>query len=268
MTSTRRGGLLTPEGSPMRKVHAASSLAEAHMIVHALHDAGIPAAVQGETDPLEPPSVWLVRDADEDRARSVMASLDAAEPAPEEPLRRPARPRRSAAVPVLLGCLAVSLFFNLRRPDPEGAATAFDSNGDGRPDAWSEYEGDRLVQSFDTNFDGRRDDWIFHDAGGAPERREIDFDHDAKVDGWEHYQSGVVVRGEYDNDGDGKLDEWTRIQFARPVERAWSFGNDGVIDKRAHYRDGRMIRELYDRDRDGTFEETIEYDAYERVIAR
>jgi hypothetical protein len=257
------------ESAPMKKVYKASSLAEAHMVVHALGDHGVPSTVRGEADPLEPPSVWVERDEDYDRALSVMAAIDVGERPPAEPTRPAARRRRNVAAPILTVCLCVSLYFNLRRPDPPQAdPTAFDSNGDGRADTWAEYDRDRLVHSFDTNFDGRRDEWTFHDASGAPERRELDLDRDGRVDGWEHFQDGLIARGEYDNDGDGKLDEWTEYRFSQPVERAWSFGNDGVVDKKALYRNGRKFRERYDRDRDGSFEETIDYDAHERVIAR
>jgi hypothetical protein len=258
----------------MRKVYRATSLAEAHMLAHELDAHEIPAAVQGEADPLEPPTVWIERDDDLERARAIVEALGAPEPAsaaspPRQPLR--ASHALGAALAATVVAFAAGYAIGVRRVPPaeEVSERAADANGDGRYDVWEEYERGRITAAtYDTNFDGRPDEWQRFGPDGVMRQREYDIDHDGRVDSWERCADGQLAEGRYDVDGDGTVDEWRTFRFGSVVERARSFGNDGIVDKKELHEKGRKVREFLDRDRDGEFDETIEYDAFERPVRR
>jgi hypothetical protein len=108
----------------------------------------------------------------------------------------------------------------------------YDTNKDGRVDAWSHMDGTRLVSmDIDRDFDGkadrgeyfaadgslekvgmsrvgdgRVDAWAFQGADGAMARMEVDTDHDGRVDTWETYRNGALASVEIDTTHDGKPD--------------------------------------------------------------
>lgn len=108
----------------------------------------------------------------------------------------------------------------------------YDTNKDGKVDAWGHMDGTRLVSmDIDRNFDGKPDRWeyyaadgalekvgmsragdgtvdawAFQDADGKLERMEVDTDHDGRVDTWETYRNGALASVEFDTTRDGKPD--------------------------------------------------------------
>jgi hypothetical protein len=280
----------------MKLVHTATSIADAHMVAHELEVAGMPGTVEGQADPLSPATVWVEDDGHAERARALVAALDAE----DRPSATASPSPRSGRPCVLLGVLFTAsivanglLLERLNRPPTLSAPlpTEWDSNGDGKVDTWTDYDGLRVLRGrADINRDGKPDEWTFYGAEGQLERREVDTDFDGRVDAWERYEEdriaardldldadgrvdqwekyegGHLATVESDNDGDGVRDEWGSYRYLLPVTRSWSFGNDGVIDKRTEYEHGRRVRDRFDRDRDGAFDETVEYDRFERPV--
>lgn len=67
--------------------------------------------------------------------------------------------------------------------EPASGVSAFDSDGDGRPDGWSRYEdGVARSMSHDRNFDGEPDAWIDLDRQSRRTSWRIDHDYDGEPD--------------------------------------------------------------------------------------
>ncbi|MEC8957404.1 MAG: hypothetical protein VX495_03310, partial [Nitrospinota bacterium] len=63
--------------------------------------------------------------------------------------------------------------------------TAFDTNGNGKPDQWQFYYDDQQTlkkAEYDTNGDGKADRWEFFDSTGKLGKIQLDRNFDGKVD--------------------------------------------------------------------------------------
>lgn len=164
---------------------------------------------------------------------------------------------------------------------PKRRVETIDLNGDGVPNIYHAFEGDRRVCSeFDLNFDGKTDIVRFYDVDQVrPIREEYDYDFDGLVDEVLIYEDGLLVRKELDTNFDHKIDTWLlchqgrvliaerdRRLMGRPdvferyengvlTEARYDDDLDGVIDRIETYRDGRIVEIAIDRDGDGTMDE-------------
>jgi hypothetical protein len=144
----------------------------------------------------------------------------------------------------------------------------YDANGNGRIDTWTEMDGARPVLTrMDRNEDGRLDRWEYYDAAGrlakvgfsrrddgTPDawafqaadgslaRIDVSSSRDpARIDRWEHYQSGVLVRADEDTSGNGVADKWETYQDGAVKTASFDEDGDGRPDRRLTYQDGSLV---------------------------
>lgn len=147
---------------------------------------------------------------------------------------------------------------------------AYDSNGNGQVDTWTEMDGARALRSrIDTNGDGRinrwedydehggllrvgfsrsgtgpADAWVYPGANGILRRIEISSTADeTRIDRWEYYEAlqagpdgrGALVRAEEDTTGDGTVDRWETYEGGAIRTVAFDESGDGRPDRRMTY---------------------------------
>ena len=149
----------------------------------------------------------------------------------------------------------------------------YDRNGDGRPDAWVEMDGARLVRAdVDEDFDGRVDRREFYVAGKSGERTggtdairgvgvlsrvEVTSGSGESPARVETYERGVLAAAEEDSDGNGRPDKWERYENGALVSVALDTRGRGVPDRRLVYGpDGAPPRLETDPDGTGQFRAT------------
>jgi hypothetical protein len=256
----------------MKLILRDTTAGEAHLVAEALRQEGIAASVQHERGIDSRPSVWIENDADWERASRAIDDMRVrsdATPAPVQPTSH----RGIFVAGLLIGTALGIVIIGIIRGsvvDPRAENYTWDNNSDGVDDEWARYDAaDRIVESSrDRNFDGKGDSWLTYAPPGILNKSRDDSNFDGLVDYWGSYEKGLLVSYTADNDRNGAVDEWGRVENDIIVERNWSFLNDQIADKRAFYRAGLKVREEYDRNRDGVFDETILFDAFERVISR
>ena len=176
------------------------------------------------------------------------------------------------------GVLAVVLGWSVScaGPSPSGAAgvkasyskstgrlelITYDTNRDGKVDAWSRMDGTRLVRmDIDKDFDGIVDRWEYYTSDGALEKVGFSRQRDGKVDAWafqgqdgqvsrieiatrrdevvrrwEMYEKGALVRAEEDTDGDGRVDKWEQYAAGALASVSLDTRKSGVPDRRLIY---------------------------------
>jgi hypothetical protein len=137
----------------------------------------------------------------------------------------------------------------------------YDTNKDGKVDAWSHMDGTRLVSmDIDRDFDGVADRWEYYGAGGALEKVGYSRANDGKADAWayqgpdgqvarvevstrrdgivsrtEFFEAGKLARVEEDSDGDGKLDKWETYREGALLGAELDTNRDGRPDRRLTY---------------------------------
>ena len=180
--------------------------------------------------------------------------------------------------PALLLVLGVSGFAACRQAEPAGEAKgriqpsydqktgklarlAYDSNGDGKEDAWAYMDGAHLVRlEADENQDGRIDRWEYYPAGTsevkqAPERIERSTRGDGRVSRREFIERGALVRIEEDTDGNGATDKWETYVDGALAMLALDTSGRGKPDRRLIYRpDGGLDHIEVDPTGSGRFE--------------
>jgi hypothetical protein len=137
----------------------------------------------------------------------------------------------------------------------------YDTNKDGKVDAWGHMEGTRLVwMDIDRNFDGVLDRWEYFSADGALEKVGFSRANDGKVDAWafqgadgqmsrievstrrdgtvnrlEFYEGGKLVRTEEDANGDGRPEKWETWRDGALASVELDTNRDGQPDRRLTY---------------------------------
>jgi hypothetical protein len=149
----------------------------------------------------------------------------------------------------------------------------YDRNGDGRPDAWVEMDGARLVRAdVDEDFDGRVDRREFYVAGkngertggtdairgvGVLSRVEVTSGAGESAARVETYDRGVLAAAEEDSDGNGRPDKWEHYENGALVSVALDTRGHGVPDRRLVYGpDGGPPQLETDPDGTGQFRAT------------
>jgi hypothetical protein len=137
----------------------------------------------------------------------------------------------------------------------------YDTNKDGKVDAWSHMEGARLVSmELDWDFDGvvdrwehygpagnlekvgysrandgKADAWAYQNPDGHVARIEVSTRRDGKVNRTEFYHAGKLARVEEDSDGDGKPDKWETYLDGAILSADFDIDRDGRPDRRLTY---------------------------------
>lgn len=147
----------------------------------------------------------------------------------------------------------------------------YDTNKDGKPDAWTHMDGTRLLRmEIDRDFNGVVDRWEYYAADGSLEkvgfsrandgqvdawafqggkgeivRIEISTRRDGTVSRWEMYDAGALVRAEEDSDGDGRVDKWETYRDGALVSTALDTRRTGAPDRRLIYGpDGVRVEKI------------------------
>jgi hypothetical protein len=137
---------------------------------------------------------------------------------------------------------------------------AYDANGNGRVDTWTEMDGSRPLRSrvdinedgkidrweeygekgglakvgFSRTNNGKPDAWVFSGTDGKVRRIEISSTGDpSQIDRWEYYDAtqsgpdghGALVRAEEDTNHDGRPDKWET--YERGILKTVAFDEDG-----------------------------------------
>ena len=147
----------------------------------------------------------------------------------------------------------------------------YDSNKDGKKDAWSYMDGTRLLRiEIDSDFNGVIDRWEYYTDAGAIEKIgfsrqkdgvvdawafqapdgsigqvQVSTNRDGKVTRWEYYEKGALVRAEDDSDGDGRPDRWETYQDGALATLSLDTTKQGRPDRRLTYgRNGVTVERL------------------------
>lgn len=147
---------------------------------------------------------------------------------------------------------------------PNRESTEYDTSGDQIPDVRKVFMrvgfGDRvrlimICRESDLNADGRKDVIRYYDDDGASVREDADRNFDGRIDMTTAYQDGRIVLRELDDNHDGKLDAKIYYDHEKPTraerdlsgrssENAWK------PDRWEYYVDGRLVRMGTDLDGD------------------
>jgi O-antigen ligase len=147
----------------------------------------------------------------------------------------------------------------------------YDTNKDGKADAWGHMDGSRLVRmEFDKDFNGVIDRWEYFTPAGVLEKVGMSKAGDGKVDAWaypaadgstarvevstkrdgritrrEFYERDQLSRAEEDTDGDGRVDKWETYDAGTLASVALDTDKKGTPDRRLTYGpDGVKLQKL------------------------
>jgi hypothetical protein len=170
---------------------------------------------------------------------------------------------------------------------------AYDRNGNGRADTWTEMDGTRALRSrvdlnedgkidrweeynesgglakvgFSRSDNGKADAWAVSGADGKVDHIEISSTGDVRrIDRWEYYDKsqsgpdgrGALVSAEEDTTGDGRPDKWETYEKGVIKTVAFDETGSGRPDRRLTYMaSGRAAIET-DPDGSGRFAKRVE----------
>jgi len=113
----------------------------------------------------------------------------------------------------------------------------YDTNKDGKVDAWSRMDGTRLVSmEIDRDFDGIVDRWEHYSAGGALEKVGFSRAKDGKADAWAFQgDDGQIARIEVSTNRDGKVNRVKFYEIGVLASVELDTNHDGRPDRRLTY---------------------------------
>lgn len=137
----------------------------------------------------------------------------------------------------------------------------YDTNKDGKPDAWSRMDGTRLVSmEIDRDFDGVVDRWEHYGTGGNLEKVGYSRAGDGKADAWAYQgPDGQVARIEVSTRGDGTVNRTEFFEAGRLARVEEDSDGDGKPDKWETHRDGALASAELDTNRDGRPDRRLTY---------
>jgi hypothetical protein len=252
----------------MKSVFEPTNLAEAHMILHLLEQAGLHGRVDGEHllgGVGELPAIGLlkvtVNDEDYEQACSIIKEWNGLQ-TPTEPQEQVKSSGKVGSF--LLGALIAGIVsWALTIPE---TSDGIDNNEDGVWDEKYIYQGNTLSRvEFDRNFNGEVDLIYSYDRRNILIRAVADDNFDGKFETTIEYRNGNRKLLESDTDDDGKIDYriiyrrgmTNKIEFIDPVKNS--------VVKRKLFGDFKLKSTEFDSNGDGTFDTIFEYDQYEEI---
>jgi len=144
-----------------------------------------------------------------------------------------------------------------------------DINEDGKIDRWEEYDenGGLAKVGFSRTNNGKPDAWVFSGADGKVRRIEISSTGDSsRIDRWEYYDPaqsgpdgrGALVRAEEDTTHDGKPDKWETYEHGVLKTVAFDENGSGRPTRRLIYSSSARVVIESDPDGSGRFAEHAE----------
>jgi hypothetical protein len=165
---------------------------------------------------------------------------------------------------------------------------AYDANGNGRPDTWTEMDGTRPLRSridmnedgkidrwehyaldghlvkvgFSRSDNGKADAWAFSGTDGKIQRIEMSsLGDEHRIDRWEYFDAsrsgpdgqGALVRAEEDTTGDGKPDKWETYEEGAIRTVAFDEDGNGRPDRRLTYATAGLLTIESQPDASGRF---------------
>jgi O-antigen ligase len=139
----------------------------------------------------------------------------------------------------------------------------FDTNKDGKTDAWSYMDGTRLIRmEIDKNLDGVIDRWEYYTADGALEKVGFARSGDGRVDAWAFEAAdGVTTRIEISTRRDGRISRWEFYEKGALARAEEDTAGDGRVDKWETYRQGALASVSFDTQKRGTPDHRLVYEA-------
>jgi hypothetical protein len=144
-----------------------------------------------------------------------------------------------------------------------------DKNEDGKIDRWEEYDanGGLVKVGFSRSDNGKPDAWVFSGPDGTVRRIEISSTGDEhRIDRWEYYDAslagpdgrGALVRAEEDTTHDGKPDKWETYEHGTLRAVAFDESGSGRPDRRLTYGAAGVLLIESDPDASGRFTRRVE----------
>ena len=144
-----------------------------------------------------------------------------------------------------------------------------DANEDGRIDRWEEYgaDGGLVKVGFSRSDNGKADAWAFPGPDGTVRRIEISSAGDEhQIDRWEYYDAslagpdgrGALVRADQDTTHDGKPDKWETYENGVLKVVAFDENGNGRPNRRLTYAASGLLTIESDPDASGRFTRRVE----------
>ncbi len=275
-------------------IYRAANIGDAHLIREMLEAEGIPGYIQGEylqgavgELPAYTELLVLIADQHFDAARAIIDAWESGTPvefeddspeadspeslSTEKPLASPQPARGGLSMLWVIGALffggalgTAATWVILQAPQPP---SKIDYDGDGRPDEFYYYFGQRLERiEIDRNRDGEVDQTQYFEADASTSRSESDDDFDGRMDGRARYRGGQVIDSEIDHDGDGRAEYRAEYRFGLLLREEF-MGANGILFKRVEYRNGWPHTDQIDSDGDGRLDTSRRYDRNEEIVA-
>jgi hypothetical protein len=135
-----------------------------------------------------------------------------------------------------LGALAVCAILTAVAAAGYSEPVTSDFNGDGNPDAWSYFNGNKIEkQEIDINYDGKIDTMYIYDGEGKVVEEALDTDYDGKMDNWRMYKNGKIVLDKVDSNLDGRVDLWIYVDRGGIYRIEKDLDGDGEPDDKSVY---------------------------------
>jgi hypothetical protein len=266
----------------MKHVYSPSGIAEAHMLVHILEQAGIRAEIYGEAllgaaGGLPVGDIMKIAVADEDyeSARKFILEWEKQNP-PDAPPKTLPKSSESAWAGILLaglilGWLANS-YFEKVGVFARSSIDTIDQNKDGEADYIYLFKSENAPfpesTENDTNFDGKFDIINRLDSRGIVISGKEDRDFNGTFETIVVYKNGMPEKSEADVDGDGKVDIVNLFGHGGILKQTRTIDSKSDKVKRIGYYENGMLKSAdFDSDGDGILETYYTYDRYEQVTS-